>query len=127
MLKTRPSCAFKDARGEITDILAKEPVEYVTLISSKKAAVRGNHYHKETVQFNYVLSGRMQLLSQTPGDKVISTILESGDLAVTPAGERHALIALEDSTFMVFTRGPRGGEDYEKDTFRLPTPLKLED
>jgi quercetin dioxygenase-like cupin family protein len=127
MLKKRPAYAHKDERGEITDILAKEPIDYVTLITSKKGAVRGNHYHEETVQFNYVLTGRMQLLTQTPGDKVRSAILEAGDLAVTPAGERHSLIAIEDSTLMVFTRGPRGGEDYEKDTFRLPSPLKVEE
>lgn len=127
MLKTRPVCNFKDHRGEITDIFSKEPVEHVTLITSKKGAVRANHYHKETVQFNYVISGYLQLLTQNPGKKVQSTILEAGDLAVTPAGESHALIALEDSVFMVFTRGPRGGEDYEQDTFRLTAPLKLED
>jgi quercetin dioxygenase-like cupin family protein len=126
MLKTRPKCNFQDERGEITDIFSNEPVEHVTLITSKKGAVRANHYHKETVQFNYVVSGRIQLLTQNPGEKVQSTILMSGDLAVTPAGESHALIALEDSTFMVFTRGPRGGMDYENDTFRLATPLKVE-
>jgi quercetin dioxygenase-like cupin family protein len=124
---TIPKCAFKDDRGEITDILVKEPVEYVTMISSKKGAVRGHHYHKETVQFNYLLSGKMQLLTQNPGEKVRSAILEPGSVSVSPANERHALIALEDSVLMVFTRGPRGGGDYENDTFRLPVPLKAED
>ena len=38
--------------------------------------------------------------------------------------EHHAVHALEDSVFMVFTRGPRGGDDYESDTFRLETPLQ---
>ena len=115
---------FKDERGEITDILVKEKIEYVTLITSAKGTTRGNHYHKKTVQMVYILKGRMKLLTQMPGDPVVATILAKGDLAVTVAMERHAMVALEDSEFLVFTRGIRGGEDYEKDTFRLTEPLK---
>ena len=37
--------------------------------------------------------------------------------------ERHAFQAIEDTTFLVLTRGPRGGENYETDTFRLDIPL----
>jgi len=33
--------------------------------------------------------------------------------------EAHALQALEDTTMVVMTRGPRGGREYESDTFRL--------
>jgi quercetin dioxygenase-like cupin family protein len=124
MKVTRIQHAFKDERGEITDILAKEPIEYVTLITQARGTTRGNHYHKETIQWNYVLSGRLKLLTQLPGDSVISTVLEVGDLAVTGQDERHAIEALEDSVFLVLTRGIRGGADYEKDTFRLAQPLK---
>lgn len=123
---TRIQHSFRDERGEITDILAKEPIEYVTLITQAKGTTRGNHYHKETIQWNYVLSGRLKLLTQLPGDSVMSTVLEVGDLAVTVQDERHAIEALEDSVFLVFTRGVRGGADYEKDTFRLAQPLKEE-
>jgi hypothetical protein len=38
--------------------------------------------------------------------------------------EGHAFEALEDTTFLVLTRGPRGGENYEDDTFRLETSLR---
>jgi|SRR6185312_10558148 len=127
MLMPKPKCAFKDDRGEITDILCKEPIDDITLITSKKGAVRGNHYHNETVQFNYMLSGLVKLLTQIPGEKVRAVILGPGDLSVSPAGQRHAFVALEDSAFMVFTRGPRGGSNYEQDTYRLATPLKEED
>ena len=119
--------AFEDERGQITDILAKEEIQFVTLITQAKGTTRGNHYHKETVQWNYVLEGKLKLLTQFDGSPVQSTLLEAGDLAVTHEGERHALEALEDSVFLVFTRGVRGGEDYEKDTYRLNEPLKEED
>ncbi|HEV8370753.1 MAG TPA: cupin domain-containing protein [Pyrinomonadaceae bacterium] len=122
VVRIRP--AFEDERGQITDILAKEEIQFVTLITQAKGTTRGNHYHKETVQWNYVLQGKLKLLTQFPDSPVISTLLEVGDLAVTEQQERHALEALEDSVFLVFTRGVRGGTDYEKDTYRLTEPLQ---
>jgi quercetin dioxygenase-like cupin family protein len=121
---TRPEYTHKDERGEIIDILSKEHIEYVTLITSAKGTARGNHYHKETVQMAYILQGKMKLLTKMPGHPVVATIIEKGDLAVTDPMEEHAMIALEDSAFMVFTRGIRGGENYEKDTYRLSEPLQ---
>jgi len=119
--KVKP--AYKDNRGVITDIMVKEPIEYVTLITSKKGAIRGNHYHKDTFQWVYIISGQMKLFAQMPEEEVESTTLNRGDIALTPPLERHAFIALRDTEFMVFTRGPRGGDDYEKDTFRLEVSL----
>ena len=113
----------KDDRGEITDIMVKENIDYVTLITSAKGSTRGNHYHKKTDQWVYILEGKLKMLTQMPNGPVIATILEKGDLAKTGFMERHAMTALEDSAFMVFTRGPRGGDDYETDTYRLSEPL----
>jgi hypothetical protein len=42
-----------------------------------------------------------------------------------PPNERHAWIAIEDSLVVVMTRGPRGGKEYESDTFRLAEAEKL--
>lgn len=124
MQVTKTTVAFRDARGAITDILKREPVEYVTLITSVKGCARGHHYHEKTTQWVYLLRGRIKVLAQMPGEAVERVVLEPGDLVHTPPHERHALVALEDSEFLVFTRGPRGGEDYEQDTFRLAQPLR---
>ena len=115
--------AFRDARGEIIDVLKKGNVEYVTIIHTRKDAVRGNHYHKDTVQHLYVLSGKLRAVAQMPGEQPTEAILGPGDLIVNTPLERHAFKAIEDTTFLVLTRGPRGGEDYEKDTYRLDVPL----
>jgi dTDP-4-dehydrorhamnose 3,5-epimerase-like enzyme len=119
----RVSVSFRDERGEITDILKKWTCEYVTLIHSRRDAVRGNHYHKDTFQYAYVLNGRLRIVSQMPDGPVEEAILEAGCLVLNVPMERHALQALDDTTFFVFTRGPRGGDDYEADTFRLDVPL----
>ena len=125
MKAIKKKSVFNDDRGEITDILIKEVIEYVTLITSVKGAVRGNHYHKETFQYIFMRSGRINVLTQEPGSEVISVIIEKGDLVENPPMEVHSMIALEDSDFMVFTRGPRGGMNYESDTYRLTEPLAV--
>ena len=117
--------AFQDERGVISDILQHTPVDSVTIITSAKGAMRGNHYHKESVQYTYVLSGRIQARTQNPGEKVEVQELTAGDLLESPPLERHALLALDDSMLLVVTRGPRGGQNYEADTFRVE-PLAAE-
>ena len=116
---------FEDERGNIIDILENEVIEYVTMITSKKGAVRGNHYHKESVQYTFVLKGSLQLLTRMPGEEVRTTLLRTGDLAFSPPLEIHTLVAAEDSELLILTRGPRGGNNYEKDTFRLTESLTL--
>ncbi len=118
-----PMINFEDERGIIKDILSHETIDAVTIITSKKGSVRGNHYHKDTVQYNYILEGKIELLTQKPEQPVESAILNTGDLAMTVTYEKHALHALEDSVILILTRGPRNGIDYEKDTFRLNEPL----
>ena len=42
---------------------------------------------------------------------------------VTGKNESHAIKAVKDSEFLVFTQGPRGGKEYENDTYRLKNQL----
>lgn len=117
---------FEDERGHIVDILENEIIESVTLISSKKGAIRGNHYHKESVQYTFVTKGRLKLVTQMPDGEIETTSIKAGDLVFTPPMEKHALVAQEDSEFLVLTKGPRGGGNYEKDTYRLAKGLVSE-
>lgn len=114
--------AFVDARGAITDVLDGVPLNAVTVITNKKGAVRANHYHKKTVQYTYVLSGRVKYVGKGSGGRR-TAILRPGDLAVSPPNEAHATEALTDATFLALAHGLRHGRDYEKDTFRLAEPL----
>jgi quercetin dioxygenase-like cupin family protein len=115
--------SFRDERGEIIDLLENENINAVTIVTFRKGAVRGNHYHKQTTQWNYLMSGSIKLVSQAPGGEVEETVMRPGDFVVTGPNVRHALVALGDSEVMVFTKGPRGGKEYESDTFRLEKPI----
>ena len=123
MEKIKLDISFSDDRGEIIDLLENETINAITLITFKKGAVRANHYHKETYQWNYVLSGKIKLVTQIPGQDVVETIMMPGEFTVTGPNDRHALQAMEESQVMIFTKGPRGGKEYESDTFRLEVPL----
>lgn len=118
--------AFSDARGTITDILVNGGIDGVTIITSHAGAIRGNHYHSETLQWIHVLRGSMRVTTQRPPSRPTATVVSQGDLVLQPPGERHAMRALEDCTFLVLTRGPRSGVHYETDTVRLPEPEWLE-
>jgi len=123
MIVTRKKPIFKDARGIITDIIERTSVDSITILSSKKGAVRGNHYHKRTTQYAYVLEGKFRLYTQEEGKNVKRKIIKKGDLVTTPPMERHAFVALEDSLLLACCNGPRRGENYEDDTFHLEKPI----
>lgn len=110
---------YEDERGTIRDVLFNEIIEHVTIISSKKGAIRGDHYHKYTSQYTYVIKGSLKAISQMQDKQIEIEIIEQNDLLFTPPMEKHVLVSLEDSEILALTRGPRGGENYEKDTFRL--------
>jgi dTDP-4-dehydrorhamnose 3,5-epimerase-like enzyme len=115
---------FKDERGIITDIFVNAPKDHAVVIFSKKGAVRGNHYHKKSVQSTFVVSGQLTMLTQKVGQKKIYRhILKPNDLMEHMPLEAHALLADKDTIFLAFIDGARGGKNYEKDTFRLKNRL----
>ena len=123
MKKIKTKINFKDNRGFIIDLLEKKNINAITLITQKKGKVRGNHFHKKTIQWNYLIKGKLELLTKKNKHKIIRTLMKEGDLVETSKNESHAIKALKNSEFLVFTQGPRGGKEYENDTFRLKNPI----
>lgn len=123
MHKFKLKISNQDKRGKIIDLLEKENINAITYLSFKKGAVRGNHFHKKTIQWTFMMSGKILIKSQKPNGKITRMTIKEGDLVVDEKKESHALIALKDSEIIVFTKGPRGGKEYETDTFRLEKPL----
>ena len=120
----RIKVSYEDERGSITDILDSIDFNGATIIQSRKGCIRGNHFHKKTIQYIYVLKGKMKSQSKKIDEDLIEIILETGDLISHESLEAHNFEALEDSTFIVLSSGLRTGKDYEKDTYRLNTPIE---
>lgn len=112
---------FTDHRGVIQDILPG-PIDQVTEIFTKAGSVRGNHVHQKTVQWTYIAWGSLRVAWQED-DGVHQKDYGPGSLITEHAGVPHAWKALRDTMVLVFTRGPRSGEDYESDTTRLERPI----
>ena len=123
MKKERREIYYTDDRGYIQDILTDSRFEHATYIFTKKNTVRGNHYHKKTVQYVFILDGKLEYHYLDKLNKHKKIILKKSDLVETPAFEKHAVKTLKDTHMIVLTRGPRGGSGYENDTFRLEKPL----
>jgi quercetin dioxygenase-like cupin family protein len=119
---TRPAPAFTDERGSITDLInSVDPVHHIGHITFTTGAVRANHYHKESNQYDYVLEGKIELATRAveEGAEVSTVILEPGDLAYVPKNTIHAYRALEDSVVINVTTTSREGAGYEEDTVRV--------
>jgi len=130
MEKTKIKIEYKDDRGDISDIFYKVPIEHVAVINSNKGALRGDHYHKKTVQSMYMSKGSLKYYyreydkSKKDWGKVKSVVIKEGEMVTTPPYEIHSLEILDNNQqFIVFTKGKRGGQDYEKDTFRVEPSL----
>jgi quercetin dioxygenase-like cupin family protein len=115
---------FEDHRGVIEDLITRR-IDAITEIFTRKDAIRGNHVHEFTTQFTYVVSGKMLFVSQIDSGPFESVIRGPGELVVELPGVPHAWRAIEDTTVLVFTRGPRSGSAYESDTIRLSEEDKL--
>ncbi|MBX4201232.1 cupin domain-containing protein [Candidatus Parcubacteria bacterium] len=112
---------FTDARGSITDII-NEKVSHVGIITTAKGAVRANHYHKLSTQYNYILSGSFEVTvadAKTP-QKFKKHILNEGDLMTIHPMTIHQFKALKKTVMLDIISQSRANNAYEKDVYRMP-------
>ena len=110
---------FEDDRGMIFDLI-EEQVDSISRITFNVGAVRGNHVHKETTQWTFIVIGSLEISTVLSGE-VKTLRMSAGDFFVSKPGEPHAMKALTQCEILVFTQGPRSGKDYKSDTF----PVKI--
>ena len=114
--------SFADDRGTITDIFYTANMNHGCIIVNHTGAVRGNHYHKFTTQYTYILSGTLTYYSRSIGGDEQTDVFNAvaGDMIVSEPLEIHAMRSGADGCiFIAFAEGPRGGADYETDTYRV--------
>lgn len=120
---TKPD--FEDVRGEIRDIVL-EDTDAATYITFTTGSVRGNHYHDQTDQWDYILSGSFECYAREDfGEPIEHQVVKKGDRIYHPKGTHHAYKALEQAEMISFTKGPRRGPAYESDVIRLKEDEKL--
>jgi quercetin dioxygenase-like cupin family protein len=118
---------YTDERGTITDLIVTDDYS-ITHITFTEGAVRGNHYHKETEQIDVILNGKFRM-ARCPENLInreeckLYTELITGDKITHEPNVAHAYQAVTKGEMVSICFGTRKGTDYEKDTYRLETPL----
>ena len=116
--------AYEDERGIILDIFESEPKEHGSLITFNKGSRRANHFHKESTQYLFLISGNLIMRSGEVDDdgnfkdKIKQDIIKPHMLVTHKPYEAHAFEASENSTILAL-RADSGGKNYEKDVYRL--------
>ena len=120
----------KDERGTIADLFAKANMNSACLISNAPGAIRANHYHKETTQYTYIVAGTTEYFSKPVDSDEPAQRFEakSGDFIISEPNEIHALRAgTAGCVCIALAEGPRGGEEYESDTFRVDSIIPTDE
>lgn len=116
---TKLKPVFTDKRGSIFD-LVEENASHIGMVTFNKGSVRGNHYHKNSVQYSYVLEGQIKLVvSDIHGGHRKEMILGPGMLTVIPNKTIHTYTALTKARMLDITTLNRKNRGYEKDTIRV--------
>lgn len=105
-----PEFKHSDDRRTITQLFTGW-VEQVNTYEAKKGSTLGNHYHKHTIEYFYILKGTATVyLEDTVTHSAWSQVIRSGDLFVVHPYEFHTIDCLTDVEMMTFLSMP-----YDKD------------
>ena len=92
-------------QGELAQFYdGEEGVHYIALLELKAGGVRGNHYHRQKREYVYVISGKMDLVTENLADRAQVTLsLSSGELAIIETEVGHALRTVEPGLALEFS------------------------
>ncbi len=113
-----PDFTFTDDRGTLAQ-LAHDGYRQINAVFTKQGAVRGNlHYHKETDEVFYLLSGSVEVTA-CRDDECETRRFGAGDMFRIGRNVRHTFAYLEDTYLVVlYTNGVEradGTKDIYKD------------
>jgi quercetin dioxygenase-like cupin family protein len=111
---------FMDQRGVIQNLL-DQPIGSVSVITSKKGAIRANHTHKTDAHYCFLYSGEMVYYQRPDGSQKPPQewVIKPGMLFYTPPKHEHAMRFTQDSILIVMAKNGREAADYESDITRI--------
>ncbi len=116
-----------DERGAIQP-LVEARIQSALMISSKKGAVRADHYHLTDWHYLYVVSGRMAYWYRRHGDDDPPRLLvvDAGQMVFSPPMVEHRTDFLEETLCVTLSRNRRDQASYEADVRRIKMPIPPE-
>jgi len=119
---------FEDFRGCLKKILKKSSmdkgldIEEAYVLYSKKGAVRGNHYHKETTEYFCVLKGSVKFsLKEFDKDDIEEISIDERDNIVVevPPFTAHAIINEGDENAIILVLSTKEYDENYTDTYKM--------
>ena len=94
----KPEFVNSDNRRILSQLVTSD-FKQVNIYEATHGSILGNHFHKETVEYFYIIKGSLEY-----NDKAI---VKKGDLFVVEPPEKHWLKVISDkATFMTFLTKP---------------------
>ena len=107
MQRIDPYFHFQDARGEITGVTRGMELREANFIRSIAGTVRGGHYHRDTWELFYIISGTIDIVLGTPdGTETSRFQVGPGATFLIEPMELHTFHVLEDASWMNFLSRP---------------------
>ncbi len=114
--KLHPDFVFNDERGTLTQI-THDKFEQTNAVFTRKNAVRGNlHYHKESNEYFYIISGKIKVTAQS-GESTETAEFSTGDMFLIEKNIMHTFEYLDDSYLVVMYDKRIEKNDGTKDIF----------
>lgn len=106
----------RDERGLFVEAINSGPWETVVTGTMNAGSVIGNHYHKRTRMFFFILSGRatVDIVNVETSERRTCEVEAQHGLHLEP-GEAHAIRFLTESTFLLLKSQPY--DENDPDTF----------
>ena len=117
MLFERLKCEFEfvDDRGSLVQ-LAHNGYEQINVLYTKKGVLRGGHYHKDTKEVFYIISGAVQVELKN-GTEYVDETFAKGDFFLIQPYTIHSMSFLEDTTMVAMYEHAVERKNGEKDIF----------
>ncbi|MDK2957481.1 MAG: hypothetical protein PWQ57_2979 [Desulfovibrionales bacterium] len=112
---------YEDERGVIQMLLNSDQLKSAVLITSKKGAVRANHYHTSDWHYCYVVSGSIEYYWRPTGsdEEPRNILVKQGELFYTPPMVDHAMVFPEDGVFLTLSGSKRDAKSYDDEIVKV--------
>ena len=111
----KPDFEFRDKRGQLNQ-LVHDGWKQVNVLITNAGVIRGVHYHKESREAFYLISGSVDVRFRN-GEEYDEHHFERGDFFLIFPGTVHELSFLEDCVMVQMYDIPVEREDGTKDIF----------
>lgn len=110
----KPYFKFKDKRGGITGITQDMVWKEINFITSKKGCVRGNHYHKKTLECFFIIEGKIKVyIENIKTGKKNKFVAKEKCVFIIECFELHKFEILKDSKWVNMLSRPMNSKKHD--------------